>query len=178
MSFLCERHFKIKKTNCEWSQSLSNSTNTGVLVTIAIVFCHKFTQTSWCCAISTSLEVNFFLGTKIPPDPGHPGGVAFSGPLHCHSVSRNSSFTPHLPKANCSFIRKYSLSLEFCSTPIDLSLSQTSVHPLGRDNGISLPRRQGRQLPQGTSTQDGCASAMWRCLKVVWLCFCRAVLKV
>lgn len=151
-------------------------------MTIAIIFCHKLTQTSW-CAISASLEVNILLGTKVLSDPAHPGGVAISGPLHCHSVSRNSSFTPYLPKGNCSFIRKCSLSLEFYCSLIDLRLSQTSVHPLGRGHGFwcvqqNLPRSQGRQHPQGTSPQDGCASAKWRCLKVVWLWLCRAVLKV
>lgn len=61
-----------------------------VLVIIAIFFYHRLTQTSWCCAISASLEVNFLLGTKVLADPAHPGRVAVSGPLHCHSVSRNS----------------------------------------------------------------------------------------
>lgn len=144
-----------------------------VLVIIAIVFCHKLTQTSWCCAISASLEVKSSLGAKVLPEPAHPGGVAVSGPLHCHSVSRNFSFTPHLPKANCCFIRKYSLSLEFYCSLMDLSLPQTFAHPLAREHGFwcvlqDHPTEEpARQLPQGTSPQDGCASAVWRCLKVV-----------
>lgn len=53
------------------------------------------------------------LGAKVLPHPAHPGRVAVSGPLHCHSVSRNPSSTPHLPKANCSFIRHASFLWSF-----------------------------------------------------------------
>lgn len=132
-----------------------------VLVAIAIIFCHKLTQISW-CAISSSLELDFLLGTEVLPDPAHAGGVAASGPLHCHSASRNSSFTPHLPKANCSFVRKCSLSLEFHCSLMDFSLSQTSVQPLGRDLGfrwvqLNLPAEEpGEASLPGHLTTDGC----------------------
>ena len=164
-----------------------------VLVTIAMVFCHKLTQASWCCAVSASLEVNLLLGNKVLPDPAHPGGVAVSGQLHCHCVSRNSSFAPHLPKANCFFIRKHSLSLEFYCSLADLSLSQTICEPTRQGLWLlmcaaELPHQGARghgslrahHCSQGElgHPQDGCTNVMWRCLKAVWLCLCSAVLEV
>lgn len=74
-----------------------------VQVIIAMVFCHKLIQASWCCAVSASLEVNLLLGNEVLPHCAHPGGASVSGQLHCYCVSRISSFTPHLPKAKSFF---------------------------------------------------------------------------
>lgn len=100
-----------------------------VLLTTAMVFSHKLTQTSWCCAVSASLEVKLVLGNKVLHNPADAGGASASGHLHCHCVSGNSSFTPIYPKYTAFLLGNSLFLWSFIAAWQTLSLSQTICKP-------------------------------------------------